>query len=375
MDQVVEPTQIHASMPRAEAEKKAVALFRELALPDPDTIGARYPHQVSGGQLQRLMAAMALITDPDLVILDEPTTALDVTTQAQILSLIREIQSARRMAVLFITHDFGVVAEIADRIAVMQRGRLVEQGGRATVLQSPHHSYTRTLLAAVPDLAPRAPRADFRGSDPVRLFDSVQSKLMKLPDATVVLSGHGYQDVLFTTIGHERAHNAALKHPNAAAYAKSLNAVEGRGNTPEVDVTLETNLSADPHLPEGPQVVAACCSMGGAPIAGARIREQRCDELAPRRADLVAKHSWIDVRDPWEWKAGRIPGVPNFPLSELGFHLDELKQLAPTVISCRSGARSMTAAKTLTYLGVLRDPISMAGGFGKWEEMKLPVEK
>src|SRR6185369_2423266 len=95
-------------------------------------------------------------------------------------------------------------------------------------------------------------RADFRGSDPVRLFDSVQSKLMKLPDATVVLSGHGYQDVLFTTIGHERAHNAALKHPNAAAYAKSLNAVEGRGNTPEVDVTLETNLSADPHLPEGP---------------------------------------------------------------------------------------------------------------------------
>jgi len=218
-------------------------------------------------------------------------------------------------------------------------------------------------------------RADFRGSDPVRLFDSVQSKLMKLPDATVVLSGHGYQDVLFTTIGHERAHNAALKHPNAAAYAKSLNAIEGRGNTPEVDVTLETNLSADPHLPEGPQVVAACCSMGGAPIAGARIREQRCDELAPRRADLVAKHSWIDVRDPWEWKAGRIPGVPNFPLSELGFHLDELKQLAPTVISCRSGSRSMTAAKTLTYLGVLRDPISMVGGFGKWEELKLPVEK
>jgi len=218
-------------------------------------------------------------------------------------------------------------------------------------------------------------RADFRGSDPVRLFDSVQSKLMKLPDATIVLSGHGYQDVLFTTIGHERAHNAALQHPNAAAYAKSLNAIEGRGNTPEVDVTLETNLSADPHLPEGPQVVAACCSMGGAPIAGARIREQRCDELAPRRADLVAKHSWIDVRDPWEWKAGRIPGVPNFPLSELGFHLDELKQLAPQVISCRSGSRSMTAAKTLTYLGVLRDPISMVGGFGKWEELKLPVEK
>ncbi len=218
-------------------------------------------------------------------------------------------------------------------------------------------------------------RADFRGSDPARLYESVTNKLMKLPDSTVVLPGHGYQDILFTTIGHERTHNSALHHPNAAAYAKSLNAVEGRGNTPEVDATLETNLSANPRLPEGPQTVAACCSMGGAAIAGPRIREQRVDELAPRRADLVAKHAWIDVRDPWEWKAGRIPGVPNYPLSELGLHLDELKRLAPTVISCRSGGRSMTAAKTLAYLGVLRDPISMAGGFGKWEEARLPVEK
>lgn len=218
-------------------------------------------------------------------------------------------------------------------------------------------------------------RADFRGSDPVRLYESVQRKLMKLPDATVVLPGHGYQDILFTTIGHERAHNSALQHPNAAAYAKSLNAVEGRGNTPEVDVMLATNLAANPDLPEGPQVVAACCSMGSAAIAGPRIREQRVDELAPRRADLVAKHAWIDVRDPYEWNAGRIPGVPNFPLSELGLHLDELKKLAPTVISCRSGVRSMTAAKTLAYLGVLHDPISMAGGFGKWEEAKLPVER
>jgi glyoxylase-like metal-dependent hydrolase (beta-lactamase superfamily II)/rhodanese-related sulfurtransferase len=218
-------------------------------------------------------------------------------------------------------------------------------------------------------------RADFRGSNPERLFESVQSKLMKLPNSTVVLSGHGYQDVLFTTIGHERAHNPALHHPHAAAYASSLNAVEGRGNSPEVDVMLATNLAADPKLPEGALVVAACCSMGGAPIAGARIREQRCDELALRRADLVAKRAWIDVRDPWEWKAGHIPGVPNFPLSELGLHLDEVRKLAPQVISCKSGGRSMTAAKTLTYLGVLHDPISMTGGFGTWEEMRLPVEK
>jgi rhodanese-related sulfurtransferase len=196
---------------------------------------------------------------------------------------------------------------------------------------------------------------------------------MKLPDATVVLSGHGYQ----TSSSRRSATSARTTPPsrtNAAAYAKSLNAIEGRGNTPEVDVTLETNLSADPHLPEGPQVVAACCSMGGAPIAGARIREQRCDELAPRRADLVAKHSWIDVRDPWEWKAGRIPGVPNFPLSELGFHLDELKQLAPTVISCERRALH-DRGEDPHYLGVLRDPISMAGGFGSGRRWKLPVEK
>jgi glyoxylase-like metal-dependent hydrolase (beta-lactamase superfamily II)/rhodanese-related sulfurtransferase len=218
-------------------------------------------------------------------------------------------------------------------------------------------------------------RADFRGSDPAQLFESVQSRLMRLPDETVVLPGHGYQDLLFSTIGHERARNPALRHASGAAYAKALDVVEGRGNTPDVDATLATNLEEHPKIPAGPRAVAACCSMGSATIGSIQAREQTCEELAPRVQELVARHAWIDVRDPWEWKAGHIPGVPNFPLSELGFHLDELMKLQPQVLSCRSGARSLTAARTLAYLGVLNDPISMAGGFGRWEELRLPVEK
>lgn len=217
-------------------------------------------------------------------------------------------------------------------------------------------------------------RADFRGSDPARLWDSVQRRLMSLPDATVVLPGHGYRDILFTTIGHERNNNPDLRHTSAAAYATALAAVEGAGNSPDVDATLALNVAAEPQLPAGPVAVAACCSMGTPAVAGPKIRESKCEELAPRRDELVARRAWIDVRDPWEWKAGHIPGVPNFPLSELGLHLEELRRLAPSVISCKSGGRSMTAAKTLAYLGVLKDPISMAGGFGRWEELALPIE-
>ena len=114
MDQVVEPARIHGTMPRAEAEAKAVQLFSELALPNPETIGQRYPHQVSGGQLQRLMAAMALITDPDLVILDEPTTALDVTTQIEVLRAFRRVVRERRATAVYVSHDLAVVAQMAD---------------------------------------------------------------------------------------------------------------------------------------------------------------------------------------------------------------------------------------------------------------------
>lgn len=148
MDQVVEPALIHGTATRPEAEAKAVALFRELALPSPDTIGARYPHQVSGGQLQRLMAAMALITDPELVILDEPTTALDVTTQIEVLRAFRRVVRERRTTAVYVSHDLAVVAQMADHILVLRDGQMRELGATAQILAAPAHDYTQSLLAA-----------------------------------------------------------------------------------------------------------------------------------------------------------------------------------------------------------------------------------
>jgi peptide/nickel transport system ATP-binding protein len=129
-------------------------MMASMRLPDPERIARSYPHQLSGGQRQRIMIAAALILDPGLLIADEPTTALDVTTQAQILSLIKDMQARRGTGVLFITHDFGVVSEIADRVVVMEGGRIVEQGPAEDVLRRPTHSYTRMLIAAVPSLKP-----------------------------------------------------------------------------------------------------------------------------------------------------------------------------------------------------------------------------
>lgn len=148
MDQVVEPTRIHGTMSRAQAEKKAVQLFKELALPNPDTIGQRYPHQVSGGQLQRLMAAMALITDPELVILDEPTTALDVTTQIEVLRAFRRVVRERNATAVYVSHDLAVVAQMADHILVLRNGQAQEINTTAGILSQPAHEYTRSLLAA-----------------------------------------------------------------------------------------------------------------------------------------------------------------------------------------------------------------------------------
>lgn len=148
MDQVVEPTRIHGTMSRAKAEAKAVQLFRELALPNPDTIGQRYPHQVSGGQLQRLMAAMALITDPEVVILDEPTTALDVTTQIEVLRAFRRVVRERRATAVYVSHDLAVVAQMADHILVLRNGQAQEVNTTARILSHPAHEYTQSLLAA-----------------------------------------------------------------------------------------------------------------------------------------------------------------------------------------------------------------------------------
>jgi peptide/nickel transport system ATP-binding protein len=157
-DQIEEVLNMHTSLSRTEAKARTVAMMKQVHLPDVERIYAAFPHQLSGGQRQRIMIAMALILDPDLLIADEPTTALDVTTQLQILKLIAEMQERHGTAVLFITHDMGVVAEIADTVSVMQKGRVVERAPIRALLTDPQDPYTRKLLAAVPNLAPRAAR-------------------------------------------------------------------------------------------------------------------------------------------------------------------------------------------------------------------------
>ncbi len=152
-DQIAETFRIHTTLGKADIAAKVLALLAEVRIPNPAQALQAYPHELSGGQRQRAMIAMALALDPRVLIADEPTTALDVTTQAQILALIRDLQKRKGTTVLFITHDFGVVAEIADRVAVMQNGVVVEAGPAAQVLQAPAHLYTRQLIAAVPPMA------------------------------------------------------------------------------------------------------------------------------------------------------------------------------------------------------------------------------
>jgi peptide/nickel transport system ATP-binding protein len=163
MTQVIEGARIHGLMSRETAEAKAIELFRALALPEPENIGRRYPHQVSGGQLQRLMAAMALITDPDLVILDEPTTALDVTTQIEVLHAFKDVVRERRMTAVYVSHDLAVVAQMADRIVVLRDGEIQEIGATDDLLTAPVSDYTKSLLAAAEPVVRRgsgAPAGD-----------------------------------------------------------------------------------------------------------------------------------------------------------------------------------------------------------------------
>ncbi len=155
-DQMAEMFEAHGLLAPAARRAKALALAGEVGLPDPERVVRAYPHQLSGGQRQRVAIAMALALEPAVLVADEPTTALDVTSQAQILALVRDLQRRRSMAVMFITHDFGVVAEIADRVVVLRHGQVVESGPAEAVLATPRAAYTRGLLAAVPSMDPPA---------------------------------------------------------------------------------------------------------------------------------------------------------------------------------------------------------------------------
>jgi oligopeptide/dipeptide ABC transporter ATP-binding protein len=151
-DQIAEAVRAHASRSKSDAQKLAIQAMTDVAIPEPGRRARDYPHQLSGGMRQRVMIAMAIVNRPQLLIADEPTTALDVTIQAQILDLLAELRTKFGLAMLFISHDLAVVSQIADRVAVMYAGSMVELGTRHDIFQAPAHPYTRGLLHAVPDL-------------------------------------------------------------------------------------------------------------------------------------------------------------------------------------------------------------------------------
>jgi microcin C transport system ATP-binding protein len=180
--QIGEMIQLHNPTSNALARKRTLELLTQVGIPDPETRLSSYPHQLSGGQRQRVMIAMALANEPDLLIADEPTTALDVTVQAQILALLAEIRSRLGMSLLFITHDLGIVRRIADTVCVMKGGQIVEQGPVEQVFRSPKHPYTRDLLAAEPkpDPAPPQPNAPVvMSADDLKVWFPVKRGIMR----------------------------------------------------------------------------------------------------------------------------------------------------------------------------------------------------
>lgn len=215
--QVMEALRVHKKISRAEAKKQAIDWFVKVKLPDPPAMFNRYPHQLSGGQKQRVLIAMAMICNPSLLICDEPTTALDVTVQKTILELIKELQVQENMGVIFITHDLGVVAEIANRVAIMYKGEIVEENTAQAIFKDPRHPYTRALIACRPAMHTRGERlpvvSDFLGNEtPKSAPSGIQHKagntdiLLEVKDLTVQFP------VKTNLLGHATSYVKAVDH-------------------------------------------------------------------------------------------------------------------------------------------------------------------
>jgi peptide/nickel transport system ATP-binding protein len=260
-DQIGEVLEIHTALSAGERRQRVLDIMQAVRLPEPERLIDVYPHQLSGGQRQRIMIAAALVLDPALLIADEPTTALDVTTQAEILKLVRDLQQRRGTGVLFITHDFGVVAEIADRVAVMQRGRIVEIGSREEILRRPRADYTRMLIAAVPPLKPpaRTPKT-----------------------GPVALSTHGLSKT-YGSLG-------LLGSGRLVRAAQSVDIAVRRGET--VGIVGESG--------SGKSTVARCVARLIAPTAGQiRIGEVDVARLPERRLRPHRRNVQIVFQDPY----------------------------------------------------------------------------
>jgi len=224
--QVAEVLEIHRKMKKEEAAEMAVSLLHQVGIPDPESKTNAYPHEMSGGQAQRVMIAMALALNPELLIADEPTTALDVTIQAQILDLMRDMIRTRDTGVILITHDLGVVAEMADRVAVMYAGRIVEQSNVTALFDKPLHPYTQGLAASVPilgqvkdrletipgvvpDLIDLPPGCRFAPRCPARERFGLKICAEKEPDLLEVLPGHAVRCWLYQDAENHQAPLAA----------------------------------------------------------------------------------------------------------------------------------------------------------------------
>ena len=235
--QIEEVMIVHTSMSPSQRRDLTMQLLNDVHLPDPERVYSSYPHQLSGGQRQRVVIAMALALEPKLIIADEPTTALDVTTQAQILHLIKELQKKHGTAVLFITHDFGVVAEIADRVAVMQHGKLVEVGLAEQVLNAPNTAYSRQLIDAVPSLTPRIIEQTLTAQEPLLVVNSV-SKTYAGQKSWFSPSKGGVKAV----------QNVSLKLPKQGSLAIVGESGSGKSTLARCIIGLEHNESGEINL-------------------------------------------------------------------------------------------------------------------------------
>ena len=272
-EQIGEVLDTHTKLPAREKKARVLDIMNQVHLPDVERIYRSYPHQLSGGQRQRIMIAMALILEPQLLIADEPTTALDVTTQQQILSLIAELQEKHGTAVLFITHDMGVVAEIADTVHVMKLGRIVEHAPVEELLRRPREEYTRQLLQAVPSLTPRAAR--------------------EAPDGEPVLSVNSLQKIY-------GAHGV-FKRTEPTKAATDVNFTIPRGRT--LGIVGESG--------SGKSTVARCIMRLIDPTEGEiRVADQEIATLSRRALRPLRRHIQIVFQDPFRslnprWTIGR----------------------------------------------------------------------
>jgi len=284
-EQIDEVLRIHTELAPQARRAKVIDILRQVHLPDPERMMASYPHQLSGGQRQRIMIAIALVLDPVLLIADEPTTALDVTTQAQILLLIKEMQRVHGTGVLFITHDFGVVAEIAHRVAVLRTGELVEMNATKELLSNPQHEYTRMLIGSVPSITPR-----HRGAP---------------ADAPVVLRT---RDLAKTYAASGWLHKRAAVHA-----AEQVTLEIRRGQT--LGIVGESG--------SGKSTVARCITRLIDPSAGAiLLGDEDIATMAAGKLRSLRRHIQIVFQDPYRslnprWSVGKsvIEGPMNYGLS------------------------------------------------------------